>query len=194
MSKKYLFSFFILIFSLCIFTNIIYFATQINTESNLQNNSYNIHFSSNQNFFWPTPGFYNITSKFGQRVSPITGKFSTHHGIDIGASEGTHIYAVQSGIVSFIGFNGANGYSIHIQNNNFTFIYGHVSPNFIVPLNDFIDIGTIIGYVGPKYVQPTPENTYKDNTGKTTNGSTTGPHLHLGIKKDGKAVNPLNYF
>ncbi len=35
---------------------------------------------------------------------------------------------------------------------------------------------------------------YSDSKGLPTNGATTGPHLHLSIKKDGKAVNPLNYF
>lgn len=91
------------------------------------------------------------------------------------------------------GFNGANGYSIHIENDNFTFIYGHVSPNFKVSVGDTISIGEIIGNIGPKYVEKTAENSYTDSTGKSTNGSTTGPHLHLTIKKDGIAVNPLDY-
>ncbi len=37
-------------------------------------------------------------------------------------------------------------------------------------------------------------NTYKDSSGKPTNGATTGSHLHLGIRLNGEYVNPLNYF
>ena len=37
-------------------------------------------------------------------------------------------------------------------------------------------------------------NTYKDSSGKPTNGATTGPHLHLGIRLNGEYVNPLDYF
>ena len=181
---KYLNFFILTIIILCFFANIIYFSIQnINNIPKLNNNS---------NFFWPTPEYHMITSYFGTRISPITGKFSTHTGIDIGAAEGSSIYSVQSGLVTFIGFDGANGYSIHIQNDNYIFIYGHVSPNFIVSKNQYINIGEIIGNIGPKYVAPSSYNNYKDNTGKTTNGSTTGPHLHLTIKKDGIAVNPLD--
>lgn len=193
MFKKNLILFFSLIIILCIFSNIIYFALQNSNNINPENKITDIHFTNNQLFFWPTPGFNNITSNFGHRISPITGKYSTHSGIDIGATEGSYIYAVQNGIVIYTGFNGANGYSIHIQNDNFIFIYGHVSPNFLVSENEYINIGQIIGFVGPKYVEASPQNPYKDKTGKYTNGSTTGPHLHFGIKKDGKAVNPLDF-
>lgn len=77
---------------------------------------------------------------------------------------GTLIYAVSSGTVTLASFNGANGYSIHISNGNFEFVYGHVSPNFTVFVGDTISQNQIIGTVGPKYVEKTPENNYTDST------------------------------
>ena len=52
----------------------------------------------------------------------------------------------------------------------------------------------MIGHVGPKYVYGVPGNQYSDSTGKPTNGATTGCHLHLGIRIDGKYQNPLDFF
>ena len=146
-------------------------------------------------YFGQHHGYHTITSKFGNRISPITKKISSHSGIDIGAEEGSLIYSASNGTVSFIGFNGANGYSIHIISENFTFIYGHVSPNFIVNNKDKI-------YKRPSYSEKLVQNMCQQLLiihililhGKSTNGSTTGPHLHFSIKKDGKAVNPLEYF
>lgn len=48
--------------------------------------------------------------------------------------------------------------------------------------------------VGPKNVYGVPGNQYKDAEGNPTNGATTGPHLHIGIRIDGKYQNPLNFF
>lgn len=81
-----------------------------------------------------------------------------------------------------------------MESNNLTILYGHVSPNYIVEIGDIVSIGNQIGNVGPKYVNGPENNPYKDSSGKNTNGATTGPHLHLTIKKDGSAVNPLDFF
>lgn len=111
-------------------------------------------------YFGQPLGFYNITSNFGERISPITKQPSFHHGIDIGATEGTLIYSASSGKVSFIGYNSSNGYSIHINSENLYFLYGHVSPNYIVNIGDNISKGQIIGNVGPKYITDSNRNSY----------------------------------
>ena len=68
-----------------------------------------------------------------------------------------------------------------------------MSPLFLVSIGDYVCSGSIIGSVGAKNVYGVPNNPYHDSNGNPTNGVTTGPHLHLTIKKDGKAVNPLDY-
>ena len=106
---------------------------------------------------------------------------------------GTPIVASISGTVSYTGFNGSGGYTIIIENNEFSSIYCHVSPIFLVQPGQFILPGYTIATVGPKNVYNVPNNPYKDLNGNPTNGVTTGSHLHFALKKDGKAVNPLIY-
>ena len=149
---------------------------------------------SNSSFYWPVPGYTRISSYFGKRNSPTAGASSFHQGIDIPAPSGTNLVAVFNGIVTYIGFNGSGGYAIHIKSDNLQFIYHHVSPNYIIKNGDFVYSGQVIGQVGPKNIYGVKNNPYRDSNGKPTNGATTGPHLHFTIKKDGKAVNPLNYF
>ena len=124
------------------------------------------------------------------------GASSYHSGIDIPAPEGTPILAVFSGEVSFCSWGAGGGYTIVIQNYDLglSASYCHVSPNFIVSRGNQIIAGTVISSVGPKNVYGIINNPYKDSNGNPTNGATTGCHLHLTIKKDGTAVNPLNYF
>lgn len=97
------------------------------------------------------------------------------------------------GKVIFTGFYGADGYTVIIENKNFKIIYAHVSPHFVVRKNQNIFKGEKIGEVGPLYVECSENTKYFDNNGKKTNGATTGPHLHITIKKDGIAVNPLDF-
>ena len=136
---------------------------------------------------WPAPDYYKINSYFGKRNVPTNGASTFHKGIDIGAPEGSKFVAVTNGTITFVGFLGGGGYTITLTDSNtkngkIQYSYCHCNPNFIVQENQEVQKGQIIGYVGPKYVYNVPGNTYKDSSGLPTNGATTGPHLHFGIR------------
>ena len=78
--------------------------------------------------------------------------------------------------------------------NGFISTYAHVNPNFIVHIGDKVYQNQHIANVGPKYVESKSFTTYKDSTGKSTNGATTGPHLHFAISKDGKKIDPQSLY
>ncbi len=138
-------------------------------------------------------GYTRITSNYGPRKAPAAGSSTFHSGIDIGAPEGTNIVSAFPGKVTLTEFKGAGGYTITIENGNFTASYCHVNPNFIVHIGQIVNKGEIIGQVGPKYVYGVKNNKYKDKNGSPTNGATTGPHLHFTLRKDGNIVNPLDF-
>lgn len=124
----------------------------------------------------------------------LHGASSFHKGIDIGAPEGTKLYAICDGKITFADFLGGGGYTITLSKDNMKITYCHVSPNFIVSVGDIIKKGQHIADVGPKNVYGVPNNPYKDKNGNPTNGATTGCHLHLGIRIDGKYINPMALF
>ncbi|KAF2959589.1 M23 family metallopeptidase [Thermotoga sp. 38H-to] len=128
-------------------------------------------FNDEKFFIWPVYGV--ISSGFGWRIHPITGKYSFHSGVDISAPEGTPIFAAESGVVEFAGKNGGYGLMIKIKSASYEHIYGHLS-QIDVYEGQYVKKGQIIGRVG--------------NTGLST-----GPHLHFEVRVNEKAVNPINY-
>lgn len=167
-----------------------FFGPYISTENS--NNIY--YFDPNTKYVWPTPGYTYITSYFGRRSSPTAGASTYHKGVDIGAAEGSNLIAVCNGKITYTGFLGGGGYTITLSVNNMKITYCHVSPIFIVKTGDIVKKGQVIGYVGPKNVYGVPGNQYRDSNGNPTNGSTTGPHLHLGVRVDGEYIDPLLLF
>lgn len=147
---------------------------------------------------WPAPGYYRINSYYGKRVAPTTGAATYHTGIDIGAPQNSEFIAVTNGTVTFVGFLGGGGYTITLtdeksDNGEIKYSYCHCDPNFIVKKGDYVYKGQVIGYVGPKYVYGVLGNQYSDENGIPTNGATTGPHLHFGMRINNEYVNPLDY-
>lgn len=118
---------------------------------------------------------YRLTSPFGMRIHPITGKETMHQGVDMAAPQGTPIYAAKDGKVSRTAFQaGGAGYYVSISHGGgFASIYMHMT-HYIVKPGDYVKAGQVIGYVG-------------------STGGSTGPHLHFGISYNGTYVNPLKY-
>lgn len=121
---------------------------------------------------WPTEGW--ITSPFGARNSPFTGRRDFHKGIDIAAAQGSRIYAPAKGTVTFSGNDGAYGNSVLIlHGNGITTRYGHMQRTN-VKQGQVVNRGDIIGFVG-------------------STGRSTGPHLHYEVMLNGVCVNPMRY-
>lgn len=121
---------------------------------------------------WPTRGW--LTSRFGPRISPFTGRRQHHAGIDIAAASGADIVAAASGRVVFVGRKGPLGNSVVVEHGfGVRTMYGHAKEIF-VKAGDELERGTKIASVG-------------------STGRSTGPHVHYVVEVNGKAKNPLDY-
>ena len=157
-----------------------------------------INYLETGELLWPAPGYFGINSYFGKRHAPTSGASTFHKGIDIAAPQGSEYIAVANGTISFTGFLGGGGYTVTLTNENkengeIKYSYCHSDPNIIVSVGQKVVKGQVIGKVGPKNVYGVQGNRYFDSKGNPTNGATTGPHLHFGMRINGEYVNPLNY-
>ncbi len=130
-------------------------------------------------FKYPLPGRNYLSSYFGPRVNPISRRYEVHNGIDIPAPGGTEILAAAEGIVITAKWNNSYGNVIVINHGSskgseYLTLYAH-SSKLLVKAGEAVRKGQVIALVG-------------------TTGNSTGNHLHFSIQKDGKWVNPLNYF
>jgi len=118
----------------------------------------------------------SLASGFGIRLHPILKVRKMHTGIDFSAPKGTPIYATGDGVVQLVETEfGGYGKNIILDHGfGFTTRYAHMN-EFNVKRGQKVKRGDCIGYVG--------------NT-----GSSTAPHVHYEIMKDGKHVNPVHYF
>ena len=110
-----------------------------------------------------------VTSPYGYRCDPFTGKQSWHNGLDLRAKN-EPAYAMMNGIVEKIGYDNRSGNYVTLRHGNFYISYCHLS-SIIVRKGEYVYPGIIVGVTG--------------NTGRST-----GNHLHLTCKKDGKSFNP----
>lgn len=110
-----------------------------------------------------------VTSPYGYRRDPFTGKLSWHNGLDLRAKN-EPAYAMMNGIVEKVGYDNRSGNYVTLKHGNYHVSYCHLS-SVIVGKGERVFSGTIVGVTG--------------NTGRST-----GCHLHLTCKKDGESFNP----
>lgn len=115
-----------------------------------------------------------ISSTFGYRSDPFTGKLHMHEGIDYAARKGTKIYATASGVVTWAGDRYGYGKMVEIdQGNGLKTRYAHCE-KVLVDVGDVVQAGQLVALVG-------------------ATGHATGPHLHYEVIKNGVPVNPMPY-
>ncbi|HHY34759.1 MAG TPA: peptidoglycan DD-metalloendopeptidase family protein [Firmicutes bacterium] len=121
---------------------------------------------------WPTRG--SVTSNFGWRRHPITGRYEFHPALDIAAPYGTPIVAAADGRVEFAGYRSGYGRTVVINHGyGIKTLYAHCS-TIKVRYGQNVVRGQLIATVGDS-------------------GTATGPHLHYEIHVSGVAVNPFKY-
>lgn len=126
--------------------------------------------------FVPPVGSGKVSSKFGERIDPITKKKGDfHNGVDIVASVGTPIYSISDGRVIKSGYSKRSGnFIIVLHQNGYESRYAHCS-ELLKKVGDKVKKGEKIALTG-------------------ATGDVTGAHAHVGFKKDGKWLDPKVIF
>lgn len=125
-------------------------------------------------FTWPVPGYYGITSYFGNRTSPTAGASTYHRGIDIACDTGASVVAAAGGTVIVSAYNAAEGNYVCIDHGGgVVTVYMHNS-SLLVSVGEYVAAGQTIALAG-------------------STGYSTGPHCHFGVRVDGNYVDPLGY-
>lgn len=115
-----------------------------------------------------------MSSRFGRRTDPFSGKIAWHSGVDFAGKEGTDIISVAAGVVTWSGDRYGYGNLVEINHGNgFKTRYAHCKEN-LVKVGDVVKKGQIIALMG-------------------SSGRSTGPHVHFEVYKHGRAVDPSTY-
>ncbi|MBN2529227.1 MAG: M23 family metallopeptidase [Deltaproteobacteria bacterium] len=123
------------------------------------------------------PLYYSrVSSPFGWRIHPVLKRRKLHNGVDFSASTGTPVWSCADGTITIAGNKGANGNLVGIQHDDgLSSYYAHLH-HIEKGIREGVKVRRrqVIGYVG-------------------TTGRSTGPHLHWGVKLNGKFIDPLKY-
>ncbi|HIF18145.1 MAG TPA: M23 family metallopeptidase [Cycloclasticus sp.] len=115
-----------------------------------------------------------LSSFYGYRADPFTGKKTFHHGVDIAGKSGTKVLAAASGIVTWTGKKSGYGYLIEIDHGSgYITRYGH-NKEITVKVGAVVKQSDVIAKMG-------------------STGRSTGPHVHFEVLRHGKKVNPRKY-
>ncbi|MGD8628842.1 MAG: M23 family metallopeptidase, partial [bacterium] len=115
-----------------------------------------------------------ISSYFGKRKDPFTGRYTRHEGIDFSARRGSSIYATADGIVASAKYERGYGYTIKIDHGNGIMTkYAH-NQKMLVKKGARVERGQVIAELG-------------------SSGRSTAPHVHYEVQVNGVPQNPLNY-
>lgn len=115
-----------------------------------------------------------ITSTFGYRSDPMTGRTAFHAGIDFGGSEGSDVFSVADGVVSFAGERTGYGNVVEVDHGGgYVTRYAHARA-LAVKLGDVVTKDQLIAYMG-------------------STGRSTGTHLHYEVLLNGKQINPATF-
>jgi murein DD-endopeptidase MepM/ murein hydrolase activator NlpD len=122
---------------------------------------------------WPVEGGY-VSSNFGYRQDPFTGRKAYHEGVDIANRSGAAVKAIASGVVTYAGTKSGYGRLVEINHGSgYVTRYAHTR-KILVAVGEKVEKGQEIALVG-------------------SSGRSTGPHLHFEILRNGKAINPKKY-
>lgn len=115
-----------------------------------------------------------MSSRFGRRTDPFSGKIAWHSGVDFAGKNGADIVAVAAGVVTWSGDRHGYGNLVEINHGKgFKTRYAHCKEN-LVKVGDVVKKGQIVALMG-------------------SSGRSTGPHVHFEVYKHGRAVDPSSY-
>lgn len=135
--------------------------------------------TASSGFIWPVPGMpfgMRITSRYGNRYHPISGKYTFHTGIDIDGynMQGSPVVASAGGVVAIAGYDGGYGnYVVIDHGGGIATLYAHLC-SISVSKGQSVSQGQTVGGIG-------------------TTGSSTGVHCHFEVRVNGSTVDPLGY-
>ena len=115
-----------------------------------------------------------VSSYFGRRTDPLTGKQEYHHGVDFAGRWGSQVVAVAAGVVTWSGRRYSYGQMVEVNHGNgYVTRYAHNKKN-LVGVGEKVEKGQVIAEMG-------------------SSGRSTGPHVHFEVLHNGKVVNPKQY-